>query len=303
VNVPEGSSQFYLNFSDIEAHTIGTDNSSVWVTVSGASLIDSLNLANESVTLGSSLVLSGHYDQVRFTIQSAIITYLGKNYSVVIQNPQSIVVLAQGGIDLRANSSAGFIVDVSSVVIPWQNGYTTDFELFTQASSMPVPSSSWNSSLVQRGAILSLSQQSWWTGTPVFPTTGLKILSAVFSTNLLVIQIQNNGAAAVPLSAISIIGINSSSDANYTVASFVVLSDGNVVQLGQQQGPYQLGINLIPGESTVLLFAANNNITTLASPSPPYSSFSIVVGQHYIIQLVNPYGAVLDLNVAASPQG
>jgi hypothetical protein len=301
VNVPRGSSHLYLNFSDIEAHTIGTGNSSVWVTVSEASLIDSLNLANKSVALGSSQAVSGHYDQVRFTIQSAILTYLGKNYSVLIQNPQSIVELVQGGIDLGVNSSAGFIVDVSSVVIPWQNGYSTDFELFTQASSVPIPSSLWNSSLMQRGAILNLSQQSWWRGTPVFPSTGLNIMSAILSTNTLLVVIQNNGAANVPLSAISIIGFNASSDAYYTVASFVVLSNANVVQLGQKLGQYQVGINLAPRESTVLLFVANN-ITTLASPSPPYTPFSIVIGQYYTIQLVNPYGAVLDLSAVASPQ-
>jgi hypothetical protein len=187
------------------------------------------------------------------------------------------------------------------VVIPWQNGYSTDFELFTQASSVPIPYSSWNPSLIQSGAILDLSQQSWWTGTPVFPSTGLHIMSAVLSTNTLLVVIQNNGTMKVPLSAISIVGFNASSGAHYTVASFVVLSNANVVQLGQQLGQYQLGINLVPGESTVLLYVANN-ITTLASPNPPYTAFSIVVGQYYTIQLVNPYGAVLDLNAIASPQ-
>jgi hypothetical protein len=126
-------------------------------------------------------------------------------------------------------------------------------------------------------------------------------MSAVLSTNTLLVVIQNNGAASVPLSAISIIGFNASSNTHYTVASFVVLSDANVVQLGQQLEQYPVGIGLAPGESTVLLFVANN-ITTLASPNPPYTPFAIVIGQYYTIQLVNPYGAVLDLSAVASPQ-
>ena len=75
--------------------------------------------------------------------------------------------------------------------------------------------------------------------TPVFPSTGLKVLSAILSTNTLLLAIQNDGATNVPLSAISIMGLNVSSANYYTVASFVVLSNNKTVQLGQQLEQYQ----------------------------------------------------------------
>lgn len=345
-NVPAGTTHVYIDYTDIEAHTI-SQNNSVWFTVARAGTVDLLSILNVGVTIGSATVTSGIYDQVRFDITNATVTFGGVNYTASVPLNQITVQLANGGAVVRPNASAGFLIQLTPTVLALNSGGKPNFEIVAATQGVAIPQESWNGSLASPGSVIqNISNMSWWiVATPIGDNLVKIPGTSIYPTELLVI-LNNTGTTPVTISALNILvqgekqpppGANIStttivstyttvttiteiitktgnatgvatgaptptSDApNMTVASFLVLSNGSVIQPGQGGAPIspsQVGLAIKPGQVTVLLYTGY--INTLNSPYPPYSSQSIIGGQEYVVQLVTPFGSSVEFSVNAS---
>jgi hypothetical protein len=95
--------------------------------------------------------------------------------------------------------------------------------------------------------------------------------------------------------------VGSSTPSSETVATFLVLADGSIIQPRPSEAPIpssMIGLTIQPGHETVLLFLGQ--ISTLPSPVPPHKQQGIIGGQQYVIQVVSPLGATAEFGVTAS---
>jgi hypothetical protein len=206
-NVPQGTSHVFIHYSDIEAHTTDQNNS-VWFTVARTGSIDLLSVLNIAMTLGSATVYSGTYNQARFDITNATVTFGGANYTATVPQNQIIVPLSNGGAQVKPNSSAGFIIQVTPTVLAQNIGGRPAFEILAAAQALPIPSESWNGSLTAPGAkIQNIDTQSWYIApTPIGDNLTLPNphVAEIYPTTLLVI-LNNTGSTPVTISALNIL--------------------------------------------------------------------------------------------------
>jgi len=82
-----------------------------------------------------------------------------------------------------------------------------------------------------------------------------------------------------------------------TAATFLVQSNGQIVQPSSGVNPQQLGLVLEPGENASLTFIGN--IQTLNSLGAPYSPLPIIPGSPYILEIQGPFAQPEEINVTA----
>ena len=351
-NAPAGTTHIYIDYSDIEAHTTTQNSNSVWFTVAKAGMVDLFSVLNIGLTLGSAEVSSGIFDQARFDITNATVTFGGINYTASVPLNQIIVPLSNGGSLVKPNASAGFVIDVTPTVLALNNGGTPSFEIIAATQGLSIPSLSWNGSLAVAGSrIQNITSQSWWKGaTPIGDNLVEEVPAEIYPTTLLVI-LNNNGSVPVTISGLSILttGLesqnsatlststivstittvttitvvstitgnssgksaspaapqattsSSSSSSRVTVATFLILTNGSVIQPSPNGAPIpssQVGLTIKPNQVVVLLYLGI--INTLNSPSAPFAPQNIIGGQEYAIQIVTPFGSSIEFNVNAS---
>jgi hypothetical protein len=205
-NVPAGVTHVYIFYSDIEAYTT-VQNNPVWVTVAKSGSIDMFSILNKGLTLGSAKVYSGSYDQVRFDITNATVTFGGRNYSATVPLNQIVVPLSNGGATVQPNASAGFVIQLTPTVLAVSNGGKPSFEIVTAAQALSIPQSSWSQSLATPGAIIqNINNQTWWVSEEAPISDNLSVLpgSSIFSKALVVI-LNNTGPNPITISALNIL--------------------------------------------------------------------------------------------------
>ncbi|MDG7001846.1 MAG: DUF4382 domain-containing protein [Nitrososphaerota archaeon] len=341
-NIPVGITHVYIYYNDIEAHTT-FQNNSVWVNVAKGGVVDILSVLNLSRTLGSAQVPSGTYDQVRFSIENATVTFGGANYTASIPMDQIVVSLSNGGTVVQPDSSAGFVLGLTPTVLVSSSSGKQAFQIEAAVQGVSIPSDSWNVSLASPGSFIQdITSQPWWkvatpigdnlsevTGTEIYPTTLLVILnntgrtpitisgmnilssgaSSSNSSNVTTTTIVSTSTTSITITEVSTITKSAvpanprppSNSSIETVATFLILSNGSVVQPSPGSTPIpadQIGLTIKPHQDIVLLYLGY--ISTLYSPNPPYQQLGIVGGQEYTIQIFTPFGASAEFNVYAS---
>jgi hypothetical protein len=301
--LPAGTTHLYVNYSDIEAHTIISQNNSVWFTIAGNGTLDLTTVLDSGLTVGSAVVPSGLFDQARFGITGAIVTFYGKNYTAGIPIEQIIVPLANGGVTVAPNSSAGFVVEITPTVLPANIGSRPGFEMVPATLGVAIPSAAWNSSLSQTGSRISnITSEPWWSRQQTNLQNNLTVKAQVLTSNFLLLALNNTGTTPLTISALNILATNASSGTNVTIASFQILANNSIIQPNPRSvlQANQIGLSIKPDQVIVLLFTGE--INTLYSQVPPHQQFGIVVGQKYLVQIVNPYGAIFQFQVNAGTQ-
>jgi len=353
-NVPAGTTHIYISYSDIEARTTDQSSNYVWFTIAKAGSIDLMSVVNIGLTLGSAQVSSGIFDQARFDITNATITFAGNNYTASVPLNQILVPLSNGGALVKPNSSAGFVIDVTPTVLALNNGGRPIFQIVTATQGVSIPSTSWTGSLTVAGStIQNINTQSWWKGpTPIGDNLVEEVPAEIYPTTLVFI-LNNTGTTPVTISGLNILGTapqSTQSGANVstttivstittvttitevvtntgtsngqvgpspaapqatqtttassslvTLATFLILTNGSVIQPGPNSAPIppnQVGLTIKPNQVIVLLYLGS--INTLNSPNPPYSPQNIIGGQKYTVQIVTPFGSSFEFNVTAS---
>lgn len=352
-NAPAGTTHIYITYSDIEAHTTDINNNSVWFTIAKGGTLDLYSILNVGLTLGSAQVSSGVFDQARFDIVNATVTFGGQNYTASVPLDQITVPLSNGGAMVKPNSSAGFVIDVTPTVLALNNGGAPSFEIVAATQGLSIPSQSWSESLVSVGSkIQNITSQSWWKGpTPIGGNLSEEAAAEVSSNYMLVI-LNNTGSANVTISGLNILttGTQSTNSATlststiietittvttitqvttitpnstgksaapqadprsadppsnnssqFTVATFLILSNGSMIQPSPNSAPIpqsQIGLTIKPYQVIVLLYLGT--INTLNNPNPPNAQQNIIGGQEYEIQIVTPFGSSIEFTVNAS---
>jgi Domain of unknown function (DUF4382) len=102
----------YLTFATIEIHQGGLGNpgnSSWYRTIGSQKTVDMISVLTVSTTLGSARLATGTYDQLRFPVSSAVVTFsnLG-NVTYAVPSNSVVVSIANGGFQ----SSPGTIVNL-----------------------------------------------------------------------------------------------------------------------------------------------------------------------------------------------
>ena len=265
-NVPSGVTAEYIFYSAISVHASGVSNDSGWYVVAGSGSVDLLKIASVSLTLGSASVTSGSFDLARFAIQSAEVTFEGSNYSCLVQRANLALSIGNSGVQVKPNSSSGFVIILSPTIIPFQNGTKAGFVLVTSAKSQPIPSQDWDEKLTTQGATETVNETSWGqTESLEASRTTIKITSVNISNNSLVVNVENIGTTNATLISVDILGQVSSgyplenetsqSNQKSVIAAFDILSNGTLVEPNSFQEALSSGYLLMPNQNATLTFS------------------------------------------------
>jgi hypothetical protein len=299
---PPGANALIVTYSDIEVHTT-ISNSSLWVTIAGTGSVNLLALQNQSVTLGSALVASGTFDQIRFNVLSATLTYFGANRSVFVPNGQLISHINQNGMQLKPNSSAGVLLTLATTVLPYQNGPFINYVMMPSVNSTPVPSGSWKPELAKVGATLNLSNQSWFAPGPSSLANNFTKLITELSPSSVLLALQNNGNTSIVLSSLMVLG-SSEQNASITTSTYLstvtsVVTVTVVTTVTKNTTATKVPPTMDPANQLVAQNNAySNSSSTSVTTSESYSSQNIPIAAFQIMNnsaLVQP-GQSVDPN-------
>ncbi len=331
-NFPANVTNAYVYYSEIEVHmsTIGNQTTG-WYVVAHAGHVSIADLQNFSVTVGNAPLQSGMYDSIRFHIVNATVTYNGVNYTAYVHGDE-LVVPIQGGITVSAGGSHGLLMDLASVVIPYQNGTSVGFIFASNALCYPFPGPAWHDNYGMMGHMTDLRQQGWWHDAWSHSVGNVTITNASLTPNSLSVTVKNTGSSNVTLFLLSVLypgnySCSSSTCTNdhmgdhsggmmgdhhdhmgyedfHMFTAFNILSNKTLVQMSHNFDPEhmfffrQSGVVLAPNQTTTLTFSGP--IVSMHDLHYNYNSpSSIISGQQYIIAVLSNFGVGDSVNVTA----
>jgi hypothetical protein len=308
---PPGVTSVYVKYSDIFVHATSSSSSSSfglgpdrgWYKVAQSGSIDLMTVINASETLGTSQIPVGAYDQIRFNITFATITYESVVYPVNVPNGWIRVPLQAGTIYVTSTSDSAAVLDVAPTVVAVNDQGTLRFVLMPAVRAFPVPGA-FSKELEQPGATVSNSDRKFLIEDES-DSTGRILISKVFlSVNYLAVTVKNIGTTNATLSTVFLEGSNQYSitlgsltvKGNVTsYQTFGILSNGTLEvandysQLTNEFQSGGLGYRLLPGQSVILSYM---NTTGIALIIPSFTDFErqgTLVGQMELIIPGNEY--------------
>lgn len=318
-NVPANVSGVYIDYTGIQVG-LPYNSSELWYNATSAGEIDLMNLINISVSLGGKQVPAGTFDQLRFNISAAIITYQSQNYTALLQNGNITASIANGGVTINSNASAGLVLDISPTVVLYQNDSSIQFTLDASAVGVPIPPLSWDPNLVQAGNTANLTSVTWWQNTTNLLQGNITILYGILANDSLQLFVQNTGNGNITINEISILqnvtqvlsGNSTTANATstttnetqntnlesqlVTIGDFQVLSNGTLIPPSLQgflnSNNTNVSVGLIVGPNETITLIYEGNVTQDTSGN---SQFAIVVGQTYEIAVLGDYGTSVYL--------
>lgn len=316
-NIPVGMTHVYINYNDIEAHTI-VQNNSAWFTVANGGVVDLLSVLSTSMTLGSAQVWSGTYDQVRFGILNATVTFGGVNYTAIVPLNQIVVNLSNGGTVVLPNSSAGFVLGLTPTVLASSSSGKQTFQIIPTVQGVSIPKDSWKGSLATPGSFIqNIASQPWWSvATPIGDNLSEVTGTEVYPTTLLVI-LNNTGSTPITISGLNILttgesSTNSSNISTTTVVSTIttVTTITEISTITKSAAPATPRSALNSPMETVATFLILSN-GSIVQPSPggapiPASQIGLTIKPHqdivllylgYINTLYSPNPPYQQLNI------
>ncbi len=237
--VPTGVTKVYVNYADLEVHVSGAGNNSGWTVVKASGSIELMGTVNVSQTISSVRVNFGIYNEIRFNITSAEVTYYGTNYTAFVQTSELSIPIV-GGIEVSASTPSATLVDISPTVINVGSQATPEFIITSVATAYPVPSSAITTQQQQQGFKMNLNGSSWWQSIEQRSTAKISIGSAALNSTYLNLTVLNTGGNSTLLNLVTITPVANATAAGHggvlptalgQSAIFVVLSNGTLVQI------------------------------------------------------------------------
>ncbi len=134
-SVPNGTQSLNIAYSSIQAHYVGSEGSSGWISGAGSGSLDLMNLINTSQVIGTGqFPANSTIDMVRFTIASANIVINGTSYNVTV--PSGQLTTSVSGTKVGTNSSV--LIDMSPVVAAIYTSNSTIFVLVPSLKAVMV---------------------------------------------------------------------------------------------------------------------------------------------------------------------
>lgn len=201
-SVPAGTQSLNITYSSLQAHYVGTGNSSAWVTGYGSGNLDLMTLINASQIIGTgSVPANSTIDQVKFAISSASIVINGTAYNVTVPSGE-LVVPVTGANKVTSNSSV--LIDLSPVVTTIYTNSSTVFVLVPSVKAVLVG----NATIGQLGERHVLTHKE---GAELNATTPVvSIISSGFSVagnaTHISVSVKNNGNKSIVLRHVILYG-------------------------------------------------------------------------------------------------
>jgi hypothetical protein len=225
-----GNSKEYEHYNNIAAHRSGggtqtttssssssssatsstaTQAGSGWVLLNASGTLELDTLVNASQTIAVASVQTGTYDMIRLSVDSATVTYNGKNYTATVRSNEVTASLNTSA-QVSSDSTAAIIFDLRTLAVNTGNSTNPQFVIVSSARAVVVSSSEVSSSSLSAGARTNLNASAWFRA---FASSGanLQITAATLKSNSLTVTVRNTGAeranfTAVVLTPISILG-------------------------------------------------------------------------------------------------
>ena len=206
--VPSGVTAVYVTYSNVAVHVSGAGNQTGWTNSNTSGSLDLMKLVNVSTTIAAVKVTTGFYNELRFNISSAEVTYNGKNYTAFVPRAE-INVAIPGGIEVNATKSSAAIIDMRPTVLNIGSTSTPEFVINVATSCTNVPPSAFVKNMDDRGFSFHMTGLQWWTQFQEQYTANLRITGATLTNDSLSVTLQNIGTQDVNLSIISVAPLGS----------------------------------------------------------------------------------------------
>ncbi|MDE1853869.1 MAG: DUF4382 domain-containing protein [Thaumarchaeota archaeon] len=239
-SVPEGVTAVYITYSSIAVHAAGFGDSG-WVQVSGQGTIDTLKLVNLSQTISSDTIPSLTYNTVAFTITSATVDFMGKNYSATVSSGRLEVPIV-GGLKVNSSATAAALVDIQPVVLNLGDESNPSFTLAAGARALQVPSDDVNDSLRTVGHTSSLDGHDWFESFRANHSDNTTSSGLTLTPNSLSLTVANSGEDPISIRMVVVTIDHPGSEEGSafgsipTSAVFAVQPDGSLMLLAGTPG-------------------------------------------------------------------
>ena len=203
-SVPNGTQSLNITYSSLQAHYLGANNASAWVSGSGGGSLDLMTLVNASQVIGTGKIpANSTINIVRFSITSAYIVINGTKYNVTVPSGELTVPVTGGG---RVTSNSSVLIDLSPVVATIYTSNSTVFVLVPSVKAVIVGNVS---ASLGRHALTPLEREKLKAATPAISISSASLEVINNSTVRLSVTVKNNANESVDLRHVILFGIPS----------------------------------------------------------------------------------------------
>jgi hypothetical protein len=186
--VPTGVTAVYISYFDLAVHSADSNG---WTVIQQGGSLNLMSLVGVSQTIAAANLPAGTYDQLRFNISAASVTFAGKNYTAFVPSAELKMPII-GGIQVNNTSTSVALIDLTPTVINIGSSATPEFLITPVAKAYTIPPGSVSPQMKHEGdredlsdAILTTIQEG--------ATANLKITQAALSNSSLSLTVQNTG--------------------------------------------------------------------------------------------------------------
>ncbi|MFI5421138.1 MAG: DUF4382 domain-containing protein [Nitrososphaerales archaeon] len=236
LSIPQNVTGLYINYSDLQVAS--TDNPSGWTALGTSGEINLLSVVNSTETIASVNITNGSFNALRFSINSAVITFQGQNYTAnLINDSQYLSVPVQGGLKIMGGQISGAIIDMIPTVLLLGNATNPTFAFLPAAKGYVLPSLALSPNPHQGDR----NDYSASLKNLIRDLTHFQLDSTVLNTSSLSVTVQNTGSNKIDFQIISLTStstiaggwVPSSSFESVSKVSefFVILANGSLLPL------------------------------------------------------------------------
>lgn len=225
-----GNAKEYQHYNNIAAHRSGggaqtttssssssssstsstaTQAGSGWVLLNASGTLELDTLVNASQTIAVANVQAGTYDMVKLSVDSAVVTYNGKNYTATVRSNEVTASLDTSA-QVSSNSTAAIMFDLRTLAVNTGNSTYPQFVIVSSARATVVSSGDIGSASLSVGARVNLNASAWFSSF-TSASAHLQITAVTLTANALTVTVRNTGTeranfTAVVLTPMSILG-------------------------------------------------------------------------------------------------
>ncbi|MCL4518674.1 MAG: DUF4382 domain-containing protein [Thaumarchaeota archaeon] len=290
--VPQGVTNVYITYVNMYLHIAGLPDGEGWISVSSSGSIELLGSVNVGQTIASTSIPVNSYNQIRFNVTSAQITFNSLNYSAIVQNGNLTIHLISS-LTIDSAQASALIIDVQPFVFNFGSATAPQFVIKPTALSFVVPQTNVTPEMQHLGYKYQIqSNYTWFWQYRHNYLPSINISAASLSSQSLSVSVHSNSSQVTILRAVIVTPIHGGSQSqnisNVTAgysgfsgsAVFLILQNGTLRQLTQQEygtGPLNLataiwggvGYTLAASQSTTLSYSGLIQLGLRLPPGVP----------------------------------
>ena len=277
-HVPAGVTAVYAYYYGLAVH--GPQG---WTKVAAPGAIELMGTVNVAQTLASANIPTGSYDQVRFKLTSAQVTYNGVNYTATVVQGDYLTIRITQNIVVSGSQPAAALIDIQPMVMNVGDKSSPQFVLWAEAKAFPVPSAQVSEAIGREGYRLSLRGLDWWDNDETQANVSLAVSGVSLSSDSLSLAVADGGTTGTWLKLVVVsqanptLGISGDDSVPSAItgsAVFVILSNGTLVQFAPLL-PLHTSMPMVRFENQTsvldVLLTAGYNLTAGSSVHLSYS--------------------------------